>query len=78
MSKETMKDVSKLTAILEEINLHKAQAQRQGKKENKKKLEELRAKFKELAVEVFKEMYGFYNTEKGGGPGGLVGGMMGD
>lgn len=38
----------------------------------------MRAKFKGIALEVFKEMYGFYNTETGGGPGGVLGDMLGD
>ena len=42
------------------------------------KLQELRAKFKKIALEVFKEMYGFYNTETGGGPGGVLGEMLGN
>ena len=76
LSEEALDDMEEMQDLLDEIAKLKLQDAQSGKSNNKEKLKELRESFKKLAMEVFKEMYGFYNTETG--PSGLVGGLLGD
>lgn len=63
--------------ILEDITKIKYAARSAGKKANEAQLQQLRDKFKNVAMEVFKEMYGFYNTEQDESPNGILGDLLG-
>ena len=78
LSQEALDDMHEMTNVLEEITAIKQAAKQQGQKADEAELQDLRSKFKKIALEVFKEMYGFYNTETGGGPGGVLGEMLGN
>lgn len=69
--------MEEMQTILEDITKIKQAARSQGKKANEVQLQQLRDKFKNVAMEVFKEMYGFYNTEPNDGPGGILGDLLG-
>jgi len=78
LSDEVLAEFGELIEVLEEITFIKEEAKRQGsKKQDLQKITELRSKFKERALEVFRAMYGFYGAEKGGGPSGIFGDMIG-
>ena len=71
--------MEEMQLILEEITNLKMEAKKQGKEANKVQLQQLRDKFKNIALEVFKEMYGFYNTDGDQGPSsGILSDMLGD